>query len=67
MVETIILKFWEIAETSTMRIGLSLGRKSTTTNLSVTRTLEGSGQVNDIVQIKPCLVADIYSCKLLEV
>lgn len=42
-----------------MRIGLSLGLKSTTTNLSVTRTLEGIGQVKDTVQIKSCLVVEM--------
>lgn len=58
MVEALILKLREIDETSTVEIRLSLGLKTTTVNLYITRTLKDSNQVKAILQIK-CLVVEI--------
>lgn len=58
MVEALILKLREIDETSTVEIRLSLGLKTTTVSLCITRTLKDSHQVKAILQIK-CLVVEI--------
>lgn len=56
MVEAIILKLGEMAETSAVGIGLSLGFKMTTANLCIIRTLNGSNEVKAILQVKSCLL-----------
>lgn len=63
MITTVILKFWESAGTSGMGIGLSLGLKSTTTNLSVIRTLKSRrGHAADKTMLSCRDFIVIYAC-----
>lgn len=62
--ETLILRFWEVAETSTMGIGLSLGLKCKG-NSEGQQPSEGC--IADNVGLCCRDFTDIYSCKLPEV